>query len=36
MMSGGNTIPVATVLLETGIIPMQEPVTKITLEAPPG
>jgi proline racemase len=36
MMSGGNTISVATVLLETGIIPMQEPVTEITLEAPAG
>ena len=27
VMSGGNTILVATVLLETGMIPMQEPVT---------
>lgn len=36
MMSGGNTISVATVLLETGIIPMVEPVTDITLEAPAG
>lgn len=36
MMSGGNTISVATVLLETGIIPMQEPVTDLTLEAPAG
>ncbi|GAA3708151.1 proline racemase family protein [Zhihengliuella alba] len=36
MMSGGNTIAVVTVLLETGIIPMQEPVTKFNLEAPAG
>lgn len=36
MMSGGNTISVVTVLLETGILPMQEPVTKLTLEAPAG
>lgn len=36
MMSGGNTIAVATVLLETGMIPMQEPITEFTLEAPAG
>ena len=36
MMSGGNTIAVVTVLLETGMIPMQEPVTEFTLEAPAG
>ena len=36
MMSGGNTIAVATVLLETGILPMQEPETELTLEAPAG
>lgn len=36
MMSGGNTIAVATVLLETGMIPMVEPVTRFTLEAPAG
>ena len=36
MMSGGNTISVATVLLETGMIPMQEPVTEFMLEAPAG
>lgn len=36
MMSGGNTISVATVLLETGMIPMQEPETTFTLEAPAG
>lgn len=35
-MSGSNSICVATVLLETGIIQMQEPETKITLEAPGG
>jgi proline racemase len=36
MMSGGNTIAVATVLLETGLIPMKEPVTEFDLEAPAG
>ena len=36
MMSGGNTIAVATVLLETGMIPMREPLTRFTLEAPAG
>ncbi len=35
-MSGSNTICVATVLLETGVIPMQEPITYLTLEAPAG
>lgn len=35
-MSGSNSICVATVLLETGILPMQEPVTQLTLEAPGG
>ena len=35
-MSGGNTISVATVLLETGILPMHEPVTELTLESPAG
>ncbi|MDH3924090.1 MAG: proline racemase family protein [Xanthomonadales bacterium] len=35
-MSGSNSICVATVLLETGIIPMQEPVTELTLEPPGG
>lgn len=35
-MSGSNSICVATVLLETGIIPMQEPVTNLSLEAPGG
>ena len=35
-MSGSNSICVATVLLETGILPMTEPVTTLTLEAPGG
>lgn len=35
-MSGSNSICVSTVLLETGIIPMQEPETHMTLEAPGG
>lgn len=35
-MSGSNCICVATVLLDAGIIPMQEPVTHLTLEAPAG
>jgi proline racemase len=35
-MSGTNTICVATVLLETGIVPMVEPVTELILEAPAG
>ena len=35
-MSGSNSICVATVLLETGIIPMQEPETHLVLEAPGG
>src|SRR5437868_13990645 len=33
-MSGSNSICVATVLLDTGIIPMQEPETRFILEAP--
>ncbi|MDR5836224.1 proline racemase family protein [Caballeronia sp. LZ034LL] len=36
MMSGGNTISVVTVLLEMGMLPMREPVTELTLEAPAG
>ena len=36
VMSGGNTISVATVLLEMGLLPMREPVTELTLEAPAG
>ena len=35
-MSGTNTICAVTALLETGMIPMQEPVTELTLEAPAG
>jgi proline racemase len=35
-MSGSNTMCVATVLLETGRLPMTEPVTELTLEAPAG
>src|SRR3954471_6354791 len=33
-MSGTNTICVATVLLETGMLPMTEPVTELALESP--
>ena len=36
VMSGSNTICVATVLLETGMIVMEEPVTRLTLESPAG
>jgi proline racemase len=36
VMSGTNTICVATALLETGLVPMQEPVTDLVLEAPAG
>jgi trans-L-3-hydroxyproline dehydratase len=35
-MSGSNTICVATVLLETGMVEMHEPVTTFRLEAPGG
>jgi len=35
-MSGTNTICVTTVLLETGIVEMIEPVTELTLESPAG
>lgn len=35
-MSGSNTICTVTALLETGMIPMQEPYTDVTLEAPGG
>ncbi|HEY5629235.1 MAG TPA: proline racemase family protein [Candidatus Limnocylindrales bacterium] len=35
-MSGSNTICVVTALLETGMLPMTEPVTEIVLEAPAG
>jgi proline racemase len=36
VMSGSNTMCVATVLLETGMLPMIEPVTHLTLESPAG
>ncbi|MBP7242517.1 proline racemase family protein [Amaricoccus sp.] len=35
-MSGSNSICVATVLLDGGILPMTEPETRLTLEAPGG
>ena len=35
-MSGSNSICVSTVLLDGGLIPMQEPVTHLVLEAPGG
>jgi proline racemase len=35
-MSGSNSICVATVLLDSGIIPMREPLTEMVLEAPGG
>jgi proline racemase len=35
-MSGGNTITTATAILETGMLPMHEPVTEIVLESPAG
>jgi proline racemase len=35
-MSGSNTICVATVLLETGMVEMHEPETTVRLEAPAG
>ena len=35
-MSGSNSICVATVLLDTGIVPMVEPQTRFSLEAPGG
>ena len=34
-MSGSNSICVATVLLDTGILPMREPETEIVVEAAP-
>lgn len=36
LMSGGNTISVATVLLEMGMLPMKEPITELVLESPAG
>jgi len=35
-MSGSNSICVATVLLDTGRVPMREPLTRLVLEAPGG
>ena len=35
-MSGSNSMCVSTVLLDTGIIPIEEPVTRMVLEAPGG
>lgn len=35
-MSGSNSMCVATVLLETGMVPMEEPQTRFVLEAPGG
>ncbi len=35
-MSGSNSICVATVLLDAGLVPMVEPETSLTLEAPGG
>ncbi|HSL34645.1 MAG TPA: proline racemase family protein, partial [Candidatus Limnocylindrales bacterium] len=35
-MSGTNTMCVVTVLLETGMLPLVEPVTELTLETPAG
>ena len=35
-MSGHNTMCSATAILETGMIPMEEPFTNFKLEAPGG
>ena len=35
-MSGSNTICTVTVLLETGMLPMREPLTTLTLDTPAG
>ena len=35
-MSGTNTIAVTTVLIETGMVRVQEPITELVLEAPAG
>lgn len=35
-MSGSNTMCIATVLLETGMVPMEEPVTRLRLDMPGG
>lgn len=36
LMSGSNTICAATVLIETGMVPVREPVTELMLEVPAG
>jgi proline racemase len=36
LMSGSNAMCVATVALETGVVPMHEPLTQLTLQAPAG
>jgi proline racemase len=35
-MSGSNTICTATVLINEGLVPVSEPITELTLEAPAG
>jgi len=35
-MSGSNTICAATVLIETGMVPVREPITELTLDTPAG
>lgn len=35
-MSGSNTICVATVLIETGMVPVEEPITTVRLDTPAG
>jgi proline racemase len=35
-MSGSNTICVTTALIETGMVPVTEPITNLTLESPAG
>lgn len=36
LMSGSNTMCVATVVLETGLVPMREPESELVLQAPGG
>ena len=36
VMSGSNTICTATVLINEGLVPVSEPITELTLEAPAG
>ena len=35
-MSGSNTICGVTALIETGMVPASEPITRLTLESPAG